>query len=209
MICYAFIGIQGSGKGTQAVQLSNALGYQHVNTGDLFRYHIKNNTNLGLKVQNIIQRGELVPDDLVFALVNDSIKSDVMGIVFDGFPRTIAQAEYLIKHYNLLKVFYLDLSEQVAIERISERRVCQNCQENYNLNTHPPKEKDICDTCGGMLIIRQDDSPEAIHKRFQEFINQTQPLKRFFEEHNLLALIPADRTIPEVYKHILTIISEL
>lgn len=202
MNCYAFLGIQGSGKGTQAVQLSVTLKYQHINIGDLFRHHIQNQTTLGKEVQLIIQRGELVSDDLVFELVSSSTDKEAKGIVFDGFPRTIAQAEYLIAHYKLLKVFYLELSEKAAIDRISARRICSLCQENYNLKTQPPQNDGICDECNGKLIIRQDDKPEAIHKRFKEFYDQTMPLKEFFENHRLLSVIDGEQPISEIFSQI-------
>jgi len=209
MECFAFLGIQGSGKGTQAVQLSVLLKYQHINIGDLFRYHIKNKTNIGIKVQQIIQRGELVPDDVVFELVANSIDNEASGIVFDGFPRTIAQAEFLLKQYDLKRVFYLDLSEATAVSRISARRVCQNCQENYNLNTQPPKQTGICDECGGELIIRQDDKPEAIHKRFEEFYEQTMPLKEFFEKNGLLTVVTGEQPITEIFSQIVSVVNSL
>lgn len=209
MKCFAFLGIQGSGKGTQAVQLSVELNYQHINIGDLFRYHIKNKTPIGKKVQEIIQRGALVPDDVVFELVDNSTDEKAKGIVFDGFPRTIAQAEYLLKHYDLKKVFYLELTEKVAVSRISARRICQNCQENYNLNTQLPKIQGICDECGGKLIIRQDDRPEAIHKRFEEFYEQTMPLKEFFKTHGLLSVIDGEQPITEIFSQIQSVIASL
>jgi adenylate kinase len=205
MKCFAFLGIQGSGKGTQAVQLSAELKYQHINIGDLFRYHIKKKTPIGAKVQQIIQRGELVPDEVVFELVKASTDAKAKGIVFDGFPRTIAQAEYLLKHYDLRRVFYLELSEATAVNRISARRVCQNCQENYNLNTQPPKISGICDECGGKLIIRQDDKPEAIHKRFEEFYEQTLPLKDFFKKNGLLSDVSGEQPIAEIFNQILSV----
>jgi len=156
-----------------------------------------------LKVQEIIKRGELVSDEIVFELVKSNEQSGAKGIVFDGFPRTIAQAEYLLNNYKLLRVFYLDLSEDVAIRRISARRVCQVCQENYNLNTQPPIQNDKCDKCGGNLIIRNDDKPEAIHKRFMEFHEQTLPLKQFFIEHKLLVNIKAEGSISDIFDQLL------
>jgi len=154
---------------------------------------------MGQTVKAIIQRGELVPDATVFELVRLNVSSDALGIVFDGFPRTIAQAEYLLDHYQLQKVFYLDLSETTAIQRISARRVCQSCGENYNLNSQPPHTKDICDKCGGLLIIRNDDKPDAISKRFAEFYEQTSPLKEFFIKHNLLVNIKAEGTVQDIF----------
>jgi adenylate kinase len=207
MNCYAFIGIQGSGKGTQAVKLSAYLNYQHVNIGDLFRNNIHSGTKLGQQVQEIIQQGRLVPDSTVFELIKNSEAPEAKGIVFDGFPRTVPQAEYLLQNYNLKRVFYLDLSEDTALERIKARRVCQNCGENYNLTTQPPAVQGVCDVCGGSLIIRDDDKPEAIHKRFKEFNKQTLPLKAFFSEHNLLLSIPAEGSITEIFEQILNNLS--
>ncbi len=203
MECYAFLGIQGSGKGTQAERLSVHLEYQHINIGDLFRSHIKSKSRIGEKVHQIIRRGELVPDDLVFDLVDQSINSRVKGIVFDGFPRTVAQAEHLIREYKLKQVFYLELEEDEAIKRISSRRVCLHCQTNYNLISQPPINAGICDICSGELDLRQDDQPEAIHKRFAEFTRQTLPLKSYFEKRNLLYIISAGESIEKVFEQIL------
>jgi len=202
MDCYSFIGIQGSGKGTQAEMLSKFLNYKHINIGDLFRYHITHQTDIGLEVQRIIQNGDLVPDNLVFNLINLSFDGGFKGIVFDGFPRTMPQAEYLVKHYNLLKVFYLELSKLKAIERISARRVCGVCQENYNVITKPPEIKDICDICGSELIIRIDDQEEAIEKRFNQFYIQTLPLKIHFENNKLLTVINADKSVEDIFEQI-------
>ncbi|MFO7660048.1 MAG: nucleoside monophosphate kinase [Candidatus Cloacimonadaceae bacterium] len=203
MKCYAFLGIQGSGKGTQAEKLSNELDYQHINIGDLFRYHIKAQTAIGIQVKDIIHRGELVSDELVFDLIKESISPQAQGIIFDGFPRTIAQAQHLLKYFQLIRVFYLDLPEEIAIERISARRICRDCQQNYNLNMQRPKVEGICDQCGGKLMIRQDDSPEAIHKRFLEFYEQTSPLREFFEQSNLLSVIKAKHSIEDIFAQIM------
>ena len=113
-----FLGIQGSGKGTQAELLAEKTGFQHINIGDLFREQISKQTELGKKVQSIIAKGELVNEELVFELVNSSLSTSCPGVIFDGFPRTQAQAEYLLQHYNVLRVYYLELTETEAIERI-------------------------------------------------------------------------------------------
>ncbi len=203
MKCYAFLGIQGSGKGTQAEKLSKELGYQHINIGDLFRHHIKEETDIGLRVRDIIHRGELVNDELVFKVIRQSIDPQAQGIVFDGFPRTIPQAQHLMDNFELIWVFYLDLPEEIAVERISARRICKDCHQNYNLKTQPPKIADNCDLCGGELIIRRDDSPEGIHKRFLEFYEQTRPLQAFFEEQNVLSVIEADHGIEDIFELIM------
>jgi adenylate kinase len=133
MQCIVIFGIQGSGKGTQAKLLSESLGYQHVNIGDLLRDQVSRGTELGNEVKAVIARGELVEDELIFRLIANAIQANAKGIVFDGFPRTEAQAEHLGKHFTVRKVFYLDLSEEEAISRIGARRVCQSCGENFNL----------------------------------------------------------------------------
>jgi adenylate kinase len=209
MKCYAFLGIQGSGKGTQAEKLSSALGFKHINIGDLLRNNIKLKTPIGIEANKIIQKGELVSDEMVFALIQNTIDERQKGIVFDGFPRTIAQAEYLLKHYNLINVFYLDLEEQSAIERISARRICSHCRENYNINTQPPKVTDICDKCGNKLVMRQDDKPDAMHKRFEHFYEQTLPLKKLFESHNLLTLLDANQSVDDIFKQILVVTNRI
>lgn len=202
MRCYVFFGIQGSGKGTQAELLSEALDYQHINIGDLFRNQVAQNTELGQTVKAIVERGELVPDELVFQIVDNSLKPDCKGIVFDGFPRTVRQAEFLVKHFQVMKVFFLELEEAEAIGRISSRRVCPDCGANYNLHTNSPAAEGVCDKCGGKLAIRKDDSPEAISKRLKEFYEQTLVLREFFREKGLLCAVNASLGIEDVARQI-------
>ncbi|MDD4223452.1 MAG: nucleoside monophosphate kinase [Candidatus Cloacimonetes bacterium] len=198
MQCFVFFGIQGSGKGTQAELLSENLNYQHINIGDLFREQVLRQTDLGLQVQDIISRGELVPDSLVFEIVDSSLLPERQGIVFDGFPRTLVQAEYLVEHFQVRQVFFLELAEAVAIRRISSRRICNACGENYNLESDPPRQDDVCDKCGGELVIRNDDKPEAISRRLTEFYEQTLALKEFFASRDLLSEIDASQDVEEV-----------
>lgn len=187
-------GIQGSGKGIQAKLLSARLGYQHIDIGDLLRYHISHHTAIGQQIQSAISRGELMPDVLIFQLIKSTLDKMAHGIVFDGFPRTLAQAEYLIKHFKVQMAFYLQLDEDKAIARIQNRRVCKSCGANYNLNSHKPQHDGICDRCGSELIVRMDDTPEAMAKRIQAFYQQTQGLMGYFENHGLLRVIDADKT---------------
>jgi len=203
MICYAFIGIQGSGKGTQAARLSSQLDFQHINIGDLFRARIEDKSPAGRQIQEIIQRGELVQDDIVFSLIEDNIDRNRPGIVFDGFPRTIHQGDYLVRHFNLKRVFYLEIDEPTAMQRITSRRVCSSCQENYNIITKPPRVEGICDKCNGRLIVRHDDSSKALHTRFMAFSRQTKPLKQYFEKLGILSLINATLTVQDIYTQIL------
>ncbi|MBW6514175.1 MAG: nucleoside monophosphate kinase [Candidatus Syntrophosphaera sp.] len=209
MQCYVFFGIQGSGKGTQALLLSESLNFQHVNIGDLLREQVLHQTELGLKAQDIISRGELVPDELVFEIIARSLLPDRQGIVFDGFPRTLRQAEYLVEHFQVLMAFFLELDEAAAIERISSRRICPSCGANFNLISNKPRQDGICDECGGALSIRNDDRPEAISKRLREFYEQTLVLKEFFGQQGLLALIDAGRDIAAVAVSIKDIVDSL
>ncbi len=209
MQCYVIFGIQGSGKGTQAELLSRDLDFQHVNTGDLFRYQVTHKTDLGNKVTEIISRGELVPDELVFQIVKSSLKEGCKGIVFDGFPRTMNQAKYLVEHFRVMQVFFLELAEEEAIRRISSRRVCSNCGQNFNLITSSPKRENTCDICGGDLMIRNDDKPEAITRRLKEFYEQTIVLKDYFAGLGLLTEINASTDIKTVASDIWKVIDNL
>ena len=199
-----FLGIQGSGKGTQAKLLAEKIGFQHINIGDLFREQIALGTELGKEVKAIITSGALVNDDLVFKLVNSTLKVDSKGVIFDGFPRTPAQAEFLLSHYQVKCVFYLELSEADAISRIEGRRVCPKCGENFHIVNRKPRQEGICDACGSSLIQRADDSGEAIRKRVGEFYAQTFALKELFADKGLLVVIPALGSISEIQNEIVS-----
>lgn len=202
MQCIVLFGIQGSGKGTQAKRLSEALGYSHINMGDLLRDHVARNTNLGVKVQGIISSGALVDDHVIFDLLESILHEHVNGIIFDGFPRTVAQADYLVHHFKVHEVFFLDLSEEEAIKRISSRRVCPGCAANYNIFSKKPRVEGVCDVCGTKLEMRADDTPEAVHKRFEQFFEQTHQLIDYFEDLHLLHKVDASRSEQEIFADI-------
>ncbi|HNQ43322.1 MAG TPA: nucleoside monophosphate kinase [Candidatus Cloacimonadota bacterium] len=170
-----FLGIQGSGKGTQAKLLAERTGFQHINIGDLLREQVNLGTELGIEVKSVITRGELVSDHLVFKVVEASLCPGCPGIIFDGFPRNQAQAEHLVSHYRLARVYYLDLSESEALSRMQGRQVCSKCGANYHLTNHPPAQPGVCDICNGALIIRADDAPEAIACRIKAFFRRPTP----------------------------------
>ncbi|MCK9558170.1 MAG: nucleoside monophosphate kinase [Candidatus Cloacimonetes bacterium] len=193
-----FLGIQSSGKGTQAKLLADRTGFKHINIGDLLREQISLGTDIGKQIESIIRRGDLVSDNLVFELLDSSIPEECPGLIFDGFPRTMPQAEHLVRHYRLARVYYLDLSEKQAFERIDGRRVCETCGRNYHLIHHPPKHEGLCDDCGAALITRTDDAPAAIRKRIKAFYEETFALKTFFEQKGLLLSISAQATVDEV-----------
>ena len=197
-----FLGIQGSGKGTQAKLLSKELNYQHVNIGYLFRRQIAGGTELGSKVKAVIGRGELVSDELVFDLLQDSIDRSCDGIVFDGFPRTMVQAEYLIQNFNARHVIFLNLDEAEALSRMNSRRICPKCKADYNLVSKPPLKEGICDVCGSALVERADDTKEAIDQRFKDFHNQICGLVDFFQERGLLHEVSASGDVDKIAREI-------
>ncbi len=198
------MGVQGSGKGTQADLLCTKLNIKHITTGEIFRHHLKMQTELGKKAQVFIDQGNLVPDDLVFEIVASEMQTSPDGFLLDGFPRTIAQAEYLMSQYEIGYVFYLNLTDEIAIERIGSRRICKSCGANYNLLTQKPQVDGICDLCGGEIITRSDDTPDAIAKRIEKFHEETDHLTSFFAELGILHRINANQGIEEVQKEILT-----
>lgn len=200
-----FLGPPGSGKGTQAEKLSANFRLVQLSTGALFREHISKGTELGRKVASILAKGELVPDDLTVAMVMDRLsKPDtVMGVVFDGFPRTREQAVALQARLSergkcITAAIYFDAPDEVVIERLSSRRICPKDGATFNLKSMPPKVDEQCDLCGTALIMREDDRPEVIRKRLEVYHRQTAPLIEFYREQGLLYKIDAARSIPEI-----------
>ena len=200
---YVFLGIQGSGKGTQAAMLCKKMGFVHVNLGDLFRTHISNQTEIGKEAATYISKGLLVPDEVVFKVIDDTFKKTKKSLVLDGFPRNIHQAEHLIQHHKIKKVIYLELSDEIAMERMLARRLCVSCGIDFNLLSKRPIKDGSCDTCERQLVKRADDNEEAIKNRITLFHTETQPLKEFFNKLGLLVVIDANASIEDVDKDIL------
>ncbi|WP_321991957.1 adenylate kinase [Marispirochaeta aestuarii] len=188
-----FLGPPGAGKGTVAVKVSEELGIPHISTGDLFRKAIKNQTDLGKKVKSILDSGELVPDDLTVALVEERLNQGDTGkgFILDGFPRTIPQAEALDTISTLQMAVNFSVADEVLVDRLSGRRVCKNCGATYHVKFAPPRKEGICDSCGGELYTRQDDAPEAIKNRLQVYYRQTQPLIDYYKEKGIRTDIDA------------------
>ncbi len=205
-----FLGPPGSGKGTQAKKLSQELNLSHISTGDLLREAVKNQTPLGLKAKEYMDRGELVPDSLMIALIEEVMPKEG-GFILDGFPRTVPQAlaleEMLNRHgRNLDKVFLFDLSEEVVVERLSGRLTCSQCGAVYHKKYNPPRQEGICDLCGGKLIQREDDKEEVIRKRYRVYAEQTKPLVEFYQERNKLTRLDAKQDIQEVNRKLLEVL---
>lgn len=183
------LGAPGAGKGTQAVELAKILGIPHISTGDIFRANIKEGTELGKLAASIINKGMLVPDDVTFAIVKDRLSQEdcADGAILDGFPRTIPQArmldEYLESQGKKLDVVInIVIDEQEIVKRLSERRVCPECKATYHLGHRPPANGINCDVCGAEVILRDDDKPEVVQKRLDEYHVSTEPLIEYYKE---------------------------
>ncbi len=206
MLNIVLFGIQGSGKGTQAGLLSKALKLEHINLGELFRKEIKSKSEIGLIAKSFIDKGNFVPDEHVYQMIDGAVPKGAKGIIFDGFPRNNAQADYLVEHYHVDFVVYLDLADRIAKERLMARAVCRECHTGYNLLSSPPRVGNKCDKCGGIVGPRSDDTPEAIDRRIEKFHNKTKTLIDYFEEKGLLHKIDAQNPVEEVNQKILDII---
>ncbi len=197
---YIFLGRPGSGKGTYSTKVAKELNIPHISTGDIFRENIKQQTELGKKIQELVKEGKLVPDGIVNEIAKNRLEQEDCkeGFILDGYPRTIQQAETLDTYKKIDKVLNIDVPEEVIIRRITTRRVCKNCGAVYNILTLKPKQEGICDKCGGELYQRPDDTEEAVKIRLQEYENLTQPLIKYYEEKGILRTVKYDKSmIPE------------
>lgn len=204
---WIFLGAPGAGKGTQADRLQREFGFVQISTGELLREEMRSGSTLGRSVEGYIKRGELVPDDLVVSVLQRRLSGGELGngVILDGFPRTVRQAELLAevleKHcLKVCAVLYLEVPEEVVLLRLGGRRNCPQCGANYHVVSLPPKQQGRCDRCGGELVIRPDDTPEAIRKRLEVYHEQTEPLVTFYESQGLLERIDASGEVEEVYQ---------
>jgi len=202
-----FLGAPGAGKGTQAKRLEAEKGWTVVATGDLLRAAIAQNTPLGQQAQAYIQRGELVPDPLVNQIVAERITT-LESFILDGYPRNLTQAEMLesILTLPLDAVIYFEISEDALIERLGGRRICPQCNAVYHITANPSKAGDRCERCGAKLIIREDDKPDTIRKRFQVYREQTAPLIEYYRQRGLLRTVDASASPDEVYQRLLSVL---
>ena len=179
---FIIFGPPGAGKGTYAVRLAEKLDIAAISTGDIFREEIKQKTTLGEKVEDFLNRGELVPDEIVIEVLKDRISrpDSERGFILDGYPRTIEQAKALDKITKIDAIIRLIVPEWVIIERLSNRRTCRKCGAIYNVKYLKPKRAGICDKCGGELYQREDDKPEVVRERLRVYEAQTQPLIEYY-----------------------------
>ena len=191
------LGAPGAGKGTQADFIKEKLDIPVVSTGNLLRSAMAHGTELGKKVASFMDSGSLVPDELVIDLVKERIAQDdcAKGLIFDGFPRTVAQAEALDKVMKVDAVLFLHVEDDVIVHRMGGRRTCPECQTTYHVVSHPPKQEGVCDKCGSELGIRKDDRPEVVRQRLAVYHKQTEPIVNYYEAQGLLKFIECEETI--------------
>ena len=209
------LGAPGAGKGTQAKMIADKCGIPHISTGDIFRANIKNGTELGAKAKEYMDKGLLVPDELVCDLVVDRIQQAdcEKGYILDGFPRTIPQAEALENALNAIeqKLDYaidIDVPDENIINRMSGRRACVGCGATYHVLFNPTKVEGKCDVCGESLILRDDDKPETVKKRLDVYHTQTQPLIDFYTERKVLVEVDGTQSMDKVFDDIMKILGE-
>ncbi|MCW1301381.1 MAG: nucleoside monophosphate kinase [Candidatus Nanoarchaeia archaeon] len=177
-------GAPGSGKGTYASRLQSMLGLQVIAMGDIFREMVKENTPLGRQVREYVEKGVLVPDEIVIQVLRERLTKlrESNGFILDGFPRTLEQAKALEELGGVDVVIQLDVPEDIIVERLTARRICERCNEIFNLLSLKPKEEGKCDKCGGSLYQRPDDTPGVIRRRIEIYEEQTKPIIQFFKE---------------------------
>tara|TARA_B100001248_G_C27397594_1_gene466794 strand:+ start:485 stop:1129 length:645 start_codon:yes stop_codon:yes gene_type:complete len=208
-LIFLLFGPPGAGKGTQSAKLVKEKGMVHVSTGDLFRNAIKNETELGKKAKSLMDAGNLVPDDITIALVEETLK-DLQGkdVILDGFPRTTVQAEGLEKilekmDRKLEQALFIDVDENKLLQRLTGRRVCSNCGASYHVEFHPTKAEGVCDLCGGDVKQRKDDTEAAIKTRLQTYKENTLPLIDYYKTKGIYSAISGEGSTDEVYGRIL------
>ncbi|MFH1287940.1 MAG: adenylate kinase [bacterium] len=209
------LGAPGVGKGTQASFLAKEQGIPHVSAGDILRQEMRSGTRLGNEAKEFVTQGKLVPDELIVNIIKNTLKEKKYqkGFILDGFPRTIVQAKALD---DLLKeldkkisvAINIDVSVDEIVKRLSGRRVCESCKENFHVEFKPPKEVSKCDRCGGMLIVRDDDKPETIKNRLEVYQKMTEPLIGYYGEKGFLENVSGNKDILEIKRSIEEVIKK-
>lgn len=197
------LGAPGAGKGTQAAVICEKLNIPTISTGNIIREALKNGTEMGLKAKSYMDAGKLVPDEVVIGIVKERLAQDdcANGFILDGFPRTIPQAEALDAMGVVIdKVIDIEVADEVIVNRLSGRRVCEKCGRPYHLESLKPKAEGICDDCGGTLVQRKDDSIETVKARLDIYHNETEPLKDYYAKQNKLVVVEGQDTVEDTSK---------
>lgn len=200
-----FLGAPGAGKGTQAALFSRSLAVPHISTGDMFREAVAKGTEMGLRAKGYMDRGELVPDEVVIGVVKErlSISDCNSGCIFDGFPRTVAQAEALdgaLAQLGKQVDFAINIivDEEEIVRRLSGRRTCKECGKIYHIEHSPPSKDELCDLCGGNLYLRDDDKEETIRNRLRVYYEKTSPLVEYYRNKGVLHDVGGKNSVEEV-----------
>ena len=214
MLNIVLFGPPGSGKGTQSEKIIGQYGLTHFSTGDMLRAELAAETELGLRARSIMEKGELVSDEIIIGMIRNRIsgQADAKGFIFDGFPRTVAQAEALDKTLTgmgltLEYVFNIDVGDEELVKRLTGRRICKACGMSYHLVFNPPREDGRCDACQGDLYQRDDDKEDTIRNRLKVYQAQTAPLIDFYQEKNILSSIDGVGTIEQITERLKTAVS--
>jgi len=201
---YVIMGVQGSGKGTQCRLLSEAYDLVHISVGDILRWNVKDHTKLGAQVRRIVATGRLVDDELIEAVVRERLDRHDWnyGFIVDGFPRNGPQAEFFLESFDIDGVIHLDMPDSEVRRRVLARRLCSRCGLDYNLIAHRPAREDTCDVCGGRLVSRDDDTPEALEVRLREYHEKTRPVLNVFRRKEYVVTVDATGTPQQVQAQI-------
>lgn len=198
-----FLGAPGAGKGTQAEIVCDKLGIPAISTGNMLREAVKNATAAGLAAKEYMDKGDLVPDEVVIGILKDRIAQDdcQKGFILDGFPRTVEQAEALDKMgVQIDKVIEISVPDEKIISRLSGRRVCEGCGSSYHLEHKPTKVEGVCDLCGSKVVQRVDDKPETVLSRLETYREKTAPLKGYYENKGKLVTVNGQEDIADTSK---------
>jgi adenylate kinase len=197
---YIIMGVQGSGKGTQAKLLAERLDLEHISVGDIFRWNVQHHTKLGAQVRRSVAAGELVSDDLVETAVHRRLSEHDWnyGFIIDGFPRNQPQARFFLESYDLDAVILLEVPDQLVRDRILSRRLCSKCGVDYNLIFHRPATAGVCDVCGGQLVARADDTPEAVEGRLRDYHEKTRPVLELFRTKEVVVAVDATGPVEQI-----------
>lgn len=207
------LGAPGVGKGTQAEKISEQMGFEHISTGDLLRSAVKDGTELGIKANRFMENGELVPDDLVVAMVARKLADGSGDYLLDGFPRNVSQAVSLLEILkdggaSLDIAIDIEVPSDDLVKRLVSRRVCSSCGRVYNLISKRPQKEGICDVCGGQLYQRNDDTETTVRNRLSVYMKETHPLIDYFEKMGIMRVVDGNASIEDVKNKIAGIIEE-
>ncbi|MDA0839243.1 MAG: nucleoside monophosphate kinase [Planctomycetota bacterium] len=201
---YIFMGIQGSGKSTQAKMLKDDYDLVHISVGDIFRWNIQNHTKIAARIKRVIKEGRLVPDDIVEEIVRDRMAMHDWnyGYILDGFPRNHPQAQFFLESYDIDAIVHIEVPDEVILKRIDARRLCVGCGLDYNLIEHRPAVSNKCDVCGGLLIRRPDDEEAAARQRMKDYHEKTKPILEVFARKELVIMIDGEKKPDEIQAEI-------